>query len=73
MACLCLGPPSSGKTLLLKRLQTSTVSDITSTVETVGTNIVPVPRKMPTTDKDKQKKNVDGKDFIEIREIGKRT
>ncbi|XP_045465962.1 ADP-ribosylation factor-like protein 16 [Harmonia axyridis] len=40
MSILCLGPKSSGKTLLLKKLQNENNVDITSTsVPTVGTNI----------------------------------
>lgn len=39
--CLCLGPKGSGKTLLLKRLQNRELLDsMTSTVPTVGTNLV---------------------------------
>ena len=71
MDCLCLGPQSSGKTLLLKRLQNTEVTDITPTVETVGTNIVPVPRKAPfSTDKEKSKRSWDDKDVVGVREIG---
>jgi len=47
---LCIGPAASGKTLLLKRLQTidfqsSNYSDIPNTVTTVGTNIVYIKNK----------------------------
>lgn len=41
--CLCLGPTGSGKTLLLKKLQNQdTVDTMSSTVPTVGTNLVTV-------------------------------
>lgn len=44
VTCLCLGPTGSGKSLLLRRLQNRHVVDnTTSTVPTVGTNIVTVP------------------------------
>ncbi|XP_049949912.1 ADP-ribosylation factor-like protein 16 [Schistocerca serialis cubense] len=40
---ICLGPTGAGKTLLLKRLQNKEEIDVTSsTVPTVGLNIVPV-------------------------------
>ncbi|XP_067012549.1 ADP-ribosylation factor-like protein 16 [Anabrus simplex] len=43
MLCLCLGPTSSGKTLLLKKLQNRENIDLTSnTVPTVGTNLVTI-------------------------------
>ncbi|PSN48914.1 ADP-ribosylation factor-like protein 16 [Blattella germanica] len=39
--CLCLGPKGSGKTLLLKRLQNKeSIDAMSSTVPTVGTNLV---------------------------------
>jgi ADP-ribosylation factor-like protein 1 len=41
--CLCLGPPGSGKTLLLKRLQNQEVIDITSNpTPTVGVNLAKI-------------------------------
>lgn len=42
--CLCLGPTGSGKSLLLRKLQDRHIVDnTTSTVPTVGTNLVTVP------------------------------
>ncbi|KDR10582.1 ADP-ribosylation factor-like protein 16 [Zootermopsis nevadensis] len=42
--CLCLGPKGSGKTLLLKKLQNwEAVDTMSSTVPTIGTNLVAVP------------------------------
>jgi GTPase SAR1 family protein len=42
--CLCLGPTGSGKTLLLKKLQNwEAIDTMSSTVPTVGTNLVTVP------------------------------
>ncbi|XP_023704885.1 ADP-ribosylation factor-like protein 16 [Cryptotermes secundus] len=41
--CLCLGPTGSGKTLLLKKLQNrDAVDTMSSTVPTVGTNLITV-------------------------------
>lgn len=41
--CLCLGPTGSGKTLLLKKLQNrETIDTMSSTVPTVGTNLVTI-------------------------------
>lgn len=41
--CLCLGPTGSGKTLLLKTLQNrEAVDTMSSTVPTIGTNLVTV-------------------------------
>lgn len=41
--CLCLGPTGSGKTLLLKTLQNREAFDtMSSTVPTIGTNLVTV-------------------------------
>ncbi|CAG7717587.1 unnamed protein product [Allacma fusca] len=71
MACLCLGPISSGKTLLLRRLQNSAVDETTPTVETVGTNIVQVPKKAPAkSEKEKKRKGWDERDTIGLREVG---
>lgn len=56
--CLCLGPTGSGKTLLLKRLQSRLVVDATScSVPTVGTDIITI--KTPENQKN-----------IVIREVG---
>jgi ADP-ribosylation factor-like protein 1 len=41
--CLCLGPPGSGKTLLMKRLQNQEIIDITSDpTTTVGVNLAKI-------------------------------
>jgi GTPase SAR1 family protein len=41
--CLCLGPAGSGKTLLLRKLQNwEAVDTVSSTVPTVGTNLVTI-------------------------------
>jgi GTPase SAR1 family protein len=41
--CLCLGPAGSGKTLLLQTLQSREgVDTVSSTVPTIGTNLVTV-------------------------------
>lgn len=55
--CICLGPIGSGKTLLLKRLQGKHVVDETSsTVPSVGTNIISI--------------SLEGQKEIVIREVG---
>jgi len=44
--CLCLGPPGSGKTLLMKRLQNQEIIDITSDpTPTVGVNLTKIKLK----------------------------
>lgn len=53
--CLCLGPTSSGKTLLLKRLQNEEVDETSTSIPTIGTNIFNV--KCDTR-------------LVEIREVG---
>ena len=68
-SCLCIGPPGSGKTLLLKRLQSPSVGEGTSTVETVGTNVFSISKKSPQMDGNKSKSG-DEKDLLTIREIG---
>jgi len=72
MACLCIGPQSSGKTLLLKRLNSASVNEGTSTVETVGTNMVQVPKKLVANDDgtDIARKKWDSRDLMDVREIG---
>jgi ADP-ribosylation factor-like protein 1 len=67
-SCLCIGPTGSGKTLLLKRLQSPEVNEGTSTVETVGSNMVHIPRKL-VGEKGRNKAG-DDKDFMVVREIG---
>lgn len=72
-ACLCLGPTGSGKTLLLKRLQSTSVNEGTSTVETVGSNIIRVPKK-PVAEgsgaTSSSSRGGEDKDFLSIQEIG---
>ena len=71
-ACLCLGPTGSGKTLLLRRLQNPKVDETTPTVETVGTNLVSVPKAAPAKSEkeNKKRKNWEEKDCVGIREVG---
>ncbi len=82
---ICIGPSGVGKTLLLKRLQSSSVNEGTSTVETVRSNINQIPKKPPppsqTDSTTKQGGGSSGgnventetskpKDFLSVREIG---
>ncbi|ODM92230.1 ADP-ribosylation factor-like protein 16 [Orchesella cincta] len=76
MACLCIGPISSGKTMLLKRLQGIEVDESTSTVETVGSNIVQIAKVSSVGNDGESKKSgsmsakEEEKNFVGIREVG---
>lgn len=65
MACLCVGPRNSGKTLLLNSLQNpGSVNFTTHSVNTVGTNIYTIHYNLPATLKKSAKRQID------IRELG---
>lgn len=54
ISCLCLGPKQSGKTHLLTSLQiTGSVTNVSHSVPTIGTNIfrIKLPEKLSTTKK----------------------
>lgn len=60
ISVLCLGPPNTGKTMLLKKLQKIEIIDNTySSVPTIGTNIFRI--YMPEKGKNK---------YLYIREVG---
>lgn len=67
MSCLCLGPKSSGKTLLLNCLQNpSSVNSTSTSVATVGINIFSI--KLPERKEGERK--IIPKRVIQIREVG---
>ncbi|CAL8110844.1 unnamed protein product [Orchesella dallaii] len=76
MACLCIGPISSGKTMLLKRLQGAEIDESTSTVETVGSNIVQIAKVAPSGNNGESKKSgtmsakEEEKNYVGLREVG---
>lgn len=57
---------------MLKRLNSSTVNDGTSTVETVGTNMIQIPKKCPSNENgaEQMQRKWDVKDIMDVREIG---
>jgi hypothetical protein len=57
---------------MLKRLNSSTVNDGTSTVETVGTNMMQIPKKCPSNENgpEQMQRKWDIKDIMDVREIG---
>lgn len=72
MACLCLGPKGSGKTLLLTNIQNpGSVNSTSHSVPTIGINIFLV-KLPPITIKPNEmsKKTVSQKRSIHIQEIG---
>lgn len=67
MPILCLGPKGSGKTHLLRRLETSdSVDNTTYSVPTVGTNIYSI--QIPNKDTNASKRNA--VKIVQILEIG---
>lgn len=50
MSCLCLGPRKSGKTHLLMSIQSpGTITSVSTSVPTIGTNIFTIKLPAPTT------------------------